>query len=207
LDTKHLRALIDADVFDVVQFPYSLVQMEPVDQEILPFAREKNMGTIANFPTINGLAGREWGVFYDVFAGLVDTPGQAALVGILAHPDIDCVLSRLSSPARAEENGRAGGVASSLTPEQRQEIYRRLKAFGEVRFLQRDDCPPAPEGVNFRYGMIHYDLYTRFGYGGARRPVEQFVRQLQAHEDWEWDESVRDLVEQVKRSCPVFLRE
>jgi hypothetical protein len=55
--------------------------------------------------------------------------------------------------------------------------------------------------------MIHYDLYTRFGYGGARRPVEQFVRQLQAHEDWEWDESVRDLVEQVKRSCPVFLRE
>jgi hypothetical protein len=55
------------------------------------------------------------------------------------------------------------------------------------------------------YGMIHYDFYTRFGYGGARRPVEQFVRQLQAHEDWEWDESVRDLVEQVKRSCPVFL--
>jgi len=207
LDIKHLRDLIDTDVYEVVQFPYGLVCVEPIDQEILPFAREKNLGTIANFPTINGLTGREWGVFYDLFADLVDTPGQATLVGILAHPDIDGVLSRFSSPARAEENCWAGCVASSLTAEQRQEVRRRLQAFGEVRFLQRDDCPPSPAGVHFRYGMIYYDLYTRFGYGGARRQVEQFVRELQAHADWDWDVSVKEWVEKVKRSCPVFVQE
>lgn len=205
LDIKRLRALIDTDVFEVVQFPYSLVCVEPIDEEILPFAREKKMGTIANFPTIGGLTGREWGIFYPLFQGLVDTPGQATLLGILAHPDIDCVLSKFSSVARAAENCRAGAVLASLSAEQRAQLRQRIEALGRVRFLQRQDCPPAPPGVNFRWGMIYFDLFTRFGYGGARRQVEQFVKQLQAHEEWEWDPSVRELVEAVKRSCPVFL--
>lgn len=205
LDLRRLRALIDTDVFEVVQLPYCLVQVEPVDQEIIPFARAKGMGIIANFPTLNGLTGREWGVFYRDFEGIVDTPGQATLLAILCHPQIDCVLTRFSSPARALENCFAGRRLAAMTSAEKEEIRRRVEAHGTVRYLQRNDCPPAPPEVRFRHGMIHFDLYTRFGFGGARAAVEAFARQLEACPQVAWDETTRAAVEQVRQSCPVML--
>jgi len=205
LDIRRLRALIDTDIFEVVQLPYCLVQVEPVDQEIIPFARAKGMGIIANFPTLNGLTGREWGVFYPDFEGLADTPGQATLLAILCHPDIDCVLTRFSSPARAAENCFAGRRVAAMTPAEKQELRRRVEAHGTVRYLQRSTCPPAPADVRFRHGMIYYDLFTRFGFGGARPIVEKFAQQLEAHADFAWDEAGRAAVEQVRGSCPVML--
>lgn len=205
LDIKRLRELIDTDVFEVVQLPYCLVRVEPVDEETIPYAKEKGMGIIANFPTISGLTGKEWGVFYSDFEGLMDTPGQATLLSILCHPDIHCVLTKFSSVARAEENCFAGRRVAAMTEGEKQELRRRVEARGNVRFLQRDECPSAPPGVAFRRSMIYFDLFTRFGFGGARSVVEQFLRQIDGHPDFEWDEVGREAIEQVKRACPVML--
>ena len=205
LDIRRLRALIDTDAFDVVQLPYCLVQVEPVDQEILPFARAKGMGIIANFPTLNGLTGREWGVFHADFEGVADTPGQATMLAILCHPQIDCVLTRFRSPARAVENCFAGRRLAAMTLAEKQEIRRRVEAHGNVRYLQRDACPAAPPQVRFRHGMIYFDLFTRFGFGGARPIVEQFIKQLEAQPDFAWDTEARAAVDQVRRACPVTL--
>jgi len=205
LDIRRLRALIDTDVFEVVQLPYCLVQVEPVDQEIIPFARAKGMGIIANFPTLNGLTGREWGVFYRDFEGLADTPGQATLLAILCHPHIDCVLVRFSSPARTVENTYAARRFAALTAEERQEVRRRVEAHGTVRYLQRSACPPAPPDIRFRHGMIYYDLFTRFGFGGARPVVEQLIRQIEAHPDFAWNAEAQAAIDQVRRTCPVLL--
>ncbi len=205
LDIRRLRALIDTDLFEVVQLPYCLVQVEPVDEEIIPYARAKGMGIIANFPTLNGLTGREWGVFYPDFAGLADTPGQATLLAILCHPQIDCVLVRFSSPARVEENCAAARRVAVMTAAERQEIRRRVEAHGTVRYLQRSACPASPPSLRFRHGMIYFDLFTRFGFGGARPVVEQFIQQLEAHPDMAWDAETRAAIEQVRRACPVLL--
>ena len=144
LDIRRLRALIDTDVFEVVQLPYCLVQVEPVDEEIIPHARAKGMGIVANFPTLNGLTGREWGVFYPDFEGVADTPGQATLLAILCQPQIDCVLTRCSSPARVAENGFAARRLAAMTAAEKREIRRRVERHGTVRYLQRGSCPPAP---------------------------------------------------------------
>ncbi|MBI3921566.1 MAG: aldo/keto reductase [Armatimonadetes bacterium] len=205
LDIKRLRELIDTDVFEVVQLPYCLVNVEPVDEEILPYAREKGMGIIANFPTISGLTAREWGVFYGDFEGIVDTPGQASLLSILCHPDIHCVLTKLSSTARAEENCFAGRRFAAMTTEEKQEIRRRVTAKGSVRFLQRDTCPKSPPELSFRRSMIYFDLFTRFGFAGARPVVEQFLQQLERYPDFQWDETASEAIQQVKRTCPVMI--
>jgi aryl-alcohol dehydrogenase-like predicted oxidoreductase len=205
LDIRRLRELIDTGVFEVVQLPYCLVRVEPVDQEIIPRAREKGLGVIANFPTLSGLTGREWGVFYADFEGVADTPGQATLLSILCHPEIHCVLTKFSSVARCVENCWSGRRAAAMTLAEKSEIRRRVEARGNVRFLQRDDCPPAPPGVAFRRGMIYFDLFTRFGFGGARPAVEQFLRQVDEHPDFAWNEAGRAAVEQVRRACPVRL--
>lgn len=205
LDIKRLRELIDTEVFEVVQLPYCLVPVEPVDQETIPYAKEKGMGIIANFPTLSGLTGREWGVFHADFEGIVDTPGQATLLSILCHPDIDCVLTKFSSVARCAENCLAGQRLAAMTAPEQSETRRRVVARGEVRFLQRDDCPPAPPGVSFRRSMIYFDLFTRFGFGGARPVVEQFLGQLAEYPDFEWNDQGRAAIEQVQRACPVKL--
>ena len=51
LDIRRLRALIDTDLFEVVQLPYCLVQVEPVDEEIIPFARA--IITVMRASTVN----------------------------------------------------------------------------------------------------------------------------------------------------------
>jgi predicted aldo/keto reductase-like oxidoreductase len=205
LDIKRLRELIATDVFEIVQLPCCLVQVEPIEEEIIPYAREKGMGIIANFPSISGLTAREWGVFYNDFEGIVYTPGQATLLSVLCHPDIDCVLTKLSSVARAEENCFAGRRVAAMTEDEKREIRRRVEAKGKVRFLQREECPPAPPELSFRRSMIYFDLFTRFGYGGARRVVEQFIRQLENYPDDEWEGAAREAIEEVRRACPVLL--
>jgi aryl-alcohol dehydrogenase-like predicted oxidoreductase len=205
LDIRRLRELINTEVFEVVQLPYCLVRVEPVDQETIPYAKEKRMGIIANFPTISGLTGREWGVFYADFQGVVDTPGQATLLAILCRPDIHCVLTKFSSVARCEENCTAGRRVGAMGQAARVEVRRRVEARGNVRYLQRSDCPPAPARVPFRRAMIYFDLFTRFGLGGARAVVEQFLRQVAEHPDFAWSDAGRAAIEEVKRACPVTL--
>ena len=207
MDIRRLRELIETDLFDVVQFPHSLVRTEPVEEEIIPFAREKNMGTVANFPTVNAVTGREWGVFYPIFKDLVDTPGQASLLYIIAHPGVDMVLSRMSSPARAIENAGAGAVIEPLSAGQRARLLEAVAAFGLGPFRQRQDCPDSPLGPGFRTAMIYYDMYTRFGYGGARPQAENLARQLHEAGDFDWPANAREVVEEVKRAFPVFLCE
>lgn len=205
LDIRRLRELIETDIFEVMQLPFGLVMVEPVDEEILPLAREKGLGVIANFPTIDGLTAREWGVFWADFAGLVDTPGQASLLAVLSHPGVDCLLTRFSSVARVEENCAAARLAAALTDAEKTELRQRILAHGGVRYLQRDDCPPAPPELHWRRQVIYYDLYSRFGYGAARRQVEQFVRQLAAHADYAWNDEARAVNAEIQRACPVLL--
>ena len=207
LDIRRLRELIDTDAFDVVQFPHSLVRTEPVEEEIIPYAREKKMGTVANFPTVSGITAREWGVFHSIFKGYVDTPGQATLLYIIAHPGVDMVLSRFSSPTRAVENCYAGRVIERLSEQQRQKILDDVAAFGPGPFRQREECPDSPLGSEFRTGMIFYDMYTRFGYGGARSRAEALAKRLIELGDFEWSPEVRKIVEEVKRAFPVSLFE
>lgn len=165
------------------------------------------MGTVANFPTVGAITGREWGVFHSIFREYVDTPGQATLLYILAHPGVDMLLSRFSSPARAIENCRAGEVIEGLSEEQRAKLLDAVAAFGLGPFRQREDCPDSPLGSGFRTAMIYYDMYTRFGYGAARPQAEALAKRLREVKDFEWPPEVREIVEEVKRAFPVFLHE
>ena len=204
-DPGRTRELIDTDVFDVVQLPYNVVPMEPVDEDLIPFAREKGMGVVANYPTISGLTGREWGIFYPTFQGLVDTPGQATLVAVLTNPGVDVVLTKFSSVARARENCLAGVLYGMMSDDERRELRAGLLSKGPVRFLHRAEVPDSPAGHSLRRVLVFYDLYTRFGYGGARKVVEQFVAQLREHPEWTFDDSVRDVVDEIRRAFPVLL--
>ena len=205
LDIRRLRELIDTGIFEAVQLPYGIVAVEPVDQEIIPQARERGMGIIANFPTLSGLTGKEWGVFHADFEGVVDTPGQATLLAVLCHPHIDCVLSRFSSVPRVEENCFVGRRLAAMTKAERRAVRRRIDAHGPVRWLQRDECPPAPADLRLRYHLIYLDLFTRFGFGGARPAVEQLIRRTEEMRDHPWEPQTRQILDETRRACPVLL--
>jgi diketogulonate reductase-like aldo/keto reductase len=198
------RELIDTDIYDVVQLPYNLVPMEPVDEELIPFAREKGMGVVANFPSIQGLTALEWGIFYPTFKGLVDTPGQATFLGILCNPGIDVVLTQLVNVDRARENCLAGVLHGMMSEGERAQLREEIVSKGPVRFLDRADVPEPWHGVNLRRFLIHLELYTRFGYGGSRREVEVFATQLRDHPEWRFDNSLRDLIDEIRRGFPVL---
>ena len=87
----------------------------------------------------------------------------------------------------------------------RADLLSAVDAFGLDPFRQREDCPDSPLGPGCRAAMIYYDMYTRFGYGGARPQAEKLARQLHEAADFEWPAEASEIVEEVKRAFPVFL--
>jgi len=199
---RRLLELIETGAYDAIQIPYGLVPVEPVEAEVIPAARARGMAVIANFPTLNGLTAREWGVFHADFEGLVDTPAQATLLAVLCHPGIDCVLSRFRNAGRTAENCGAIDCLGRMTPEQQMALRQRVERHGPVRFLERDDCPESGPGVGLRYGLIQLDLFTRFGFAGAKPQIERFLDKVDEHPDVEWSEAARAAIEQARRALP-----
>ena len=91
---------------DFVQVSYNILDRD-VEQRILPLARERRIGVIANRPFRQGdltqaLAGKPlpgWAAEIGC-----STWAQALLKFIVSHPDVTCAIPATSNPAHAREN-------------------------------------------------------------------------------------------------------
>ena len=115
-------------VFDTIQIPYNLGQRE-AEQEILPLAKELNMGVLVMTPIcpmfgrtrLLQVLERQDLSFLDPYG--VTTPGQTLLKYLLANPDISTLIPATSKLERVRENTEiADGPALP------QDALRRLEA-------------------------------------------------------------------------------
>jgi predicted aldo/keto reductase-like oxidoreductase len=141
--------MVPSGHFETVQFPFNFVTREPAD-ELLPLAREHNLGFIAMKPFAGGMLDDanlaiKWLLQFD---SVVPDPG------IQTFAEIEEIVDIVSGPWE-------------LTPEEQQEM-ERVRAEVGTRFCRRCGyCEPCPEGVHISLIMNVRSFWKRF-------PAERF---------------------------------
>jgi aryl-alcohol dehydrogenase-like predicted oxidoreductase len=180
---ERIVRLIRTDEFDVIQVPFNLVRTELVDGDVIPLAIARNLGVVVNFPTVEGLLAREWGVFRPIFGRHARTPGQAALLYLLAHEGVHTVLSGMSTPQVASENVEAGEVVTQLSCEERRRMIDDVAALGLGPCRSCGLCHPYSRGIPVARIMLFHDMAERFGITGAKEQYTSYRESVLACDD------------------------
>ncbi|MBN1978894.1 MAG: aldo/keto reductase [Anaerolineae bacterium] len=133
-----------SDLFETIQFPFNVITNEPAD-ELVPLAKEHNLGFIAMKPFAGGmLDDARLAIKYLLqFDSVVPDPGIERTAEIEEIVDI--------------VNGHW-----ELTPQERQEI-EELRAQVDTRFCRRCEyCQPCPQGVRISTIMNLPSFVKRF---------------------------------------------
>jgi len=137
-------------IFETVQFPFNLVAHEPAD-ELIPIAREMNLGFIVMKPMCGGQ-------FDDA---------ELAFKFLNGYPDL-VAIPGIENGAEIEEIAHIVASEETLTGDdltRAQEIIDRL---GKVFCRRCGYCQPCPEGIGITTALVFSGLARRFTIDGCR---------------------------------------
>ncbi len=146
-----MRKAINCGEFETIMLCYSPLDSENV-AEILPLAREHDLGTII----MKALSGGQ--ISYPKEARQPGLGGPDALVAgslrwVLSDPNVDVVIPGMQAVHEVEENAALVEPFDPLSDAEREELVQRLAERGmSYRYRQQclrcGYCQPCPEGVN-----------------------------------------------------------
>jgi diketogulonate reductase-like aldo/keto reductase len=120
-----IEAIMAREPIDFVQVTYNVLDRE-VEQRILPLARERRIGVIANRPFREGALLRQIARYplpgWATEIGCT-TWAQAVLKFIVSHPDVTCAIPATTSVAHVREN-----LAAASLPLPDAALRRRIAA-------------------------------------------------------------------------------
>lgn len=135
-DITVMKEAITSEEFETIMLAYSILDQENVEKEILPLARQHNMGVVVMKPFSGGLLtspGAEPGK---------PLPDDPLVLGnlryILSNKAVQSVIPGIMSPAEVEENVKVVRDLSPLTEDHKEQL---LKLIGQQR-------------KEFRYGQV-----------------------------------------------------
>ncbi len=126
-----LYKIMETGRVDAIQIPYNVLD-RAVEREILPLAKELNLGVIVMKPLGAGeLVDREppHGKWQHLEKLGVTTWAQVLLKWIVSDPRVHVAIPATSKPGRMTENA-AVGSPPFFTPDQREEIARLAAQYG-----------------------------------------------------------------------------
>jgi predicted aldo/keto reductase-like oxidoreductase len=152
-----MQKAIESGAFSVLMVAYSPLDEDRLTADLLPHAKERNVGLIAMKPLAGGRLGEPRGWDNGRFKG--ESPAQVSLRYVLTNPYITCAIPGMMREEELEENVRVGEKLRSLTAA---EITVLLDWVGEVGkgFCRNCGyCLPCPEGIPipdiFRFDGYH----------------------------------------------------
>ena len=145
-----MRKAIASGEFETLMLCYNPLDSEDV-AEILPLARERDMGTII----MKALSGGQ--IAYPKDQRQAGLGGQDALVAgslrwVLSDPNVDIVIPGMQTVEEVEENAALMMPFEPLSDDERSDLLRRLADFsGSYRYQQKclrcGYCQPCPQDV------------------------------------------------------------
>jgi len=160
-DLTVMRQAIKSGQFETIMVSYSPVDQEGVEKEIIPLAREYDLGVIAMKPLLGGQL---------TSPGSVEGPDpivRGALRYILSNEAISTVIPGMVSVREVEENCALGDFVGKISQEEKEELLRMIgnlrKQFdyGQV-CLRCGYCQPCPEGINIPEVFRAMDVYQNY---------------------------------------------
>ncbi len=176
-----MKRLIDTGEFSSVLCQYNL--LDPANEEMIAYAAEKGLGTVAMGPVGGGRLAFAGGVFEDALGGKFTTP-DLALRFVLSHPKLSCALSGMGTPQMVDENVRVADSRAPLGAEERAALVRVREQCSELRKMYCTGCnycrPACPVHVHIPAvleALIFYRVY------GFKEHAQNRYRQIRPRED------------------------
>lgn len=151
-DWRVMRAAIESGLFESIMLAYSPLDAEGVGAEILPLAKEHDLGVIV----MKGLSGGQLAQPLETrqpgFGG-ADAVVAGSLRFILSNPAVTTVIPGMTCVREVEENVAVGAHFIPLTEDERTQLLRLIGGqhksyrYGQV-CLRCGYCLPCPQGIN-----------------------------------------------------------
>ncbi|MBM3211370.1 aldo/keto reductase, partial [Candidatus Poribacteria bacterium] len=162
-DLKTMRAAIQSDEFETIMLAYSPLDQEGVGQEILPMAKEHNMGVIIMKPLSGGLLclpehEREK---YDK-----DIVATGSIRFVLSNENVTVAIPGMQRMQEVEENVPIGNMPK-MSGDEITELrkfmgsFRKEYRYGQV-CLRCGYCQPCPHGVIAPTIFRALDIYRSY---------------------------------------------
>jgi predicted aldo/keto reductase-like oxidoreductase len=135
-DLKTMKAAINSDEFEVILLPYSIINQEGVEEEVIPMANEHDMGIVIMKPFSDGLliskmpAEERQRVDYDPIA-------RGSLRFVASNENISVVIPGMRNVKEVEENAAVGDMAEPFSDEELKALLAEIGKLGrEFRYGQ-----------------------------------------------------------------------
>lgn len=160
-----MKAGILSGEFEAVMLSYNILNDELVDEEIIPLAKENDLGIIIMKP----LAG---GALASVPADVKLTSGNLAnaeinatqaLRFVLANDKITLAIPGMTCISELEENVAAGETFQTLTETERSDLVKAAEILGKDFCRGCGYCQPCPQDVRIPIILRHAGYYSRYG--------------------------------------------
>lgn len=139
-----LAACMKSKAFSTVQFPFNYMERD-YNNELLPLAKELDMGTIIMKP----LAG---GAFTNVDLALK----------YLLNQDVSTIIPGTESVEQVNENAGLLEFSTELTSEESALLEEEAKKIGDMFCRRCDYCKPCPQGIDVADIFIIHGYYERY---------------------------------------------
>jgi predicted aldo/keto reductase-like oxidoreductase len=160
-----MKDAIASGEFETIMVAYSPLDPEAVAAEVMPMAREREMGVIVMKPLSGGRLvsapgpEREGVVLDPVVAG--------SLRWVLSHPAVTVAIPGMTSVGEVEQNAAAIGLGLPLSEQDRRDLVaavgglRREFRYGQA-CLRCGYCQPCPQGIRAPEVFRAYDMLKEY---------------------------------------------
>jgi predicted aldo/keto reductase-like oxidoreductase len=165
-ELRVMREAIQSGLFDTIMLAYSVLDQEGVEAEILPLARQHDLGVIIMKPLSGGQLVRPAEQRRPGLGG-ADAIIAGSLRYCLSNPNVSCVIPGMISAQQVRENAAIADPFTPLTNEEASELRRQIAAMGrDFRYgqlcLRCGYCLPCPAEINIPEVMRAMDMKTGY---------------------------------------------
>jgi len=152
---------IESGEFEVIMVAYNILNDELVDEDVMPFAKENDMGVIVMKPLAGGaLASPPEDVDFE---GKITTSATQALRFVLANDAVTLAIPGMTKVSEVIENAHIGDTFQQMSEDEKRQLIDAAEAVGKEFCRGCGYCLPCPDGIKIPVILRHLGYYTRYG--------------------------------------------
>ena len=152
---------IESGEFEVIMVAYNILNDELVDEDVMPIAKENDMGVIVMKPLAGGaLASPPEDVD---FGGKMTVSATQALRFVLANDTVTLAIPGMTKASELIENVQVGETFQQMSEDERRELINAAEELGKEFCRGCGYCLPCPSGIKIPVILRHLGYYTRYG--------------------------------------------
>jgi len=152
---------IESGEFEAIMVAYNILNDELVDEDVMPLAKEHDIGVIVMKPLAGGvLAAPPEEVDFE---GKITVSATQALRFVLANDAVTLAIPGMTKVSELRENVQVGETFQKMSEEEKKELVKAAEALGRELCRGCGYCLPCPNDIKIPVILRHLGYYERYG--------------------------------------------